>query len=77
VFSSCLFLPYFSHLLPFHLNTTVSVSLRCPADDFPVSHIHPQGRIGRIVFRNALIVGDIDVVAINECVSTRPDVPDP
>jgi hypothetical protein len=29
---------------------------------------HYTGRIGRIVLRNALLHGDIDVVAVNECV---------
>ena len=29
---------------------------------------HRQGRIGRIVFRNALEMGNIDVVAVNEYV---------
>lgn len=33
----------------------------------PVLTLTP-GRIGRIVFRNALILGEIDVVAINEYV---------
>ena len=44
--------------------------------------LHGKGRIGRIVLRNALLHGDIDVVAVNECVrlslhETRGLTPNP
>lgn len=35
----------------------------------PLCSLFLSGRIGRIVFRNALELQDIDVVAVNECAS--------